>query len=155
MPSPSARALALRTLRTIETKQAFSNRELARTFDRHPLERRDRALVTTLVYGVLRHRGRLDALIDACADRPRKIKGELRTILRVAVFEIVELERPLAIANAEAGKLTRRIDGRGRLAKMTTAILRRVDERWRERDALALSGELAEALRDRDVQKQG
>ena len=71
-----------------------------------------------------------DKLIDSFADKPGKIKGELREILRVAAFEIVELERPLAIANAEASKLAKRIDPRGRLSGMITAILHMIDRDW-------------------------
>lgn len=139
---PNPRRLAVRVLRDVEQRQGFSNRLLSAALDRHPnLDRRDRGLITTLVYGVLRHRARLDHLIDAEADKPRKLKGELRTILRLATYEIVELERPLAIANAEAGKLTRKIDGRGRLARVATAILKGVAARWRERDAAALAGD--------------
>lgn len=131
---PSPRRVAVRILRDIEQRSGFSNRILSDHLERHPeLDRRDRGLITTLVYGVLRQRARLDALIDACADKPSKLKGELRTILRVAAFELIELQRPLAIANAEAGKLAKRIDSRGRLSKMITAILHGID---REREQL-------------------
>lgn len=126
---PSPRRLALRTLREIEQRQGFSNRILSEQLERFPeLDRRDRGLVTTLVYGVLRSRGRLDWLIDRAADKPRKIKGELRAVLRIAAFELLELDRPLAIASAEAAKLTKRIDPKGRLRSMIAAILRGVAE---------------------------
>src|SRR5690606_24926166 len=115
--------------------------------ERHPeLERRDRGLITTLVYGVLRQRARLDKLIDSFADKPGKIKGELREILRVAAFEIVELERPLAIANSEAGKLARRIDPQGRLSGMITAILHMIDRDWPIMDVAMQDGDVVDAL---------
>jgi 16S rRNA (cytosine967-C5)-methyltransferase len=123
----SPRRIAVRTLREIEQRQGFSNRILSEQLERHTeLERRDRGLVTTLVYGVLRNQAWLDALIDAAADKPHKLKGELRTILRLATFELVELDRPLAIANSEAGKLARRIDPQGRLGGMITGILHKI-----------------------------
>jgi 16S rRNA (cytosine967-C5)-methyltransferase len=143
----SARRVAVRTLREIEQRQGFSNRILSEQLERHTeLDRRDRGLVTTLVYGVLRNRGWLDALIDAAADKPHKIKGELRTILRVATFELVELERPIAIANSEAGKLARRIDPQGRLGKTITGILHTIARDWQRTDVALAAGDPLEVL---------
>ena len=69
---PSARRLAARVLQDVERGAGFSNRALSRQLERHPgMDVRDRGLVTTLVYGVLRHRGRLDAHIDTHAKRPK------------------------------------------------------------------------------------
>jgi 16S rRNA (cytosine967-C5)-methyltransferase len=146
-PKPNPRRIAVRTLRDIEQRRGFSNRLLSANLERHPeLDRRDRGLITTLVYGVLRNRNRLDKLIDSFADKPNKIKGELRTILRVAAYEIVELERPLAIANAEAGKLARRIDARGRLSGVITAILHMIERDWPIMDVAMLDGDPVDAL---------
>ncbi|PRQ01046.1 Ribosomal RNA small subunit methyltransferase B [Enhygromyxa salina] len=137
----------MRTLREVEQRQGFSNRILSEQLERYPeLARRDRGLITLLVYGVLRHRARLDKLIDSFADRPNKIKGELRMILRVAAFELVELERPLGIAAAEAGKLARRIDPQGRLKGMMTAILHMIDRDWPIMDVAMSDGEVVDAL---------
>ncbi|KIG17215.1 16S rRNA (cytosine(967)-C(5))-methyltransferase [Enhygromyxa salina] len=147
---PSPRRVAVRILREIEQRQGFSNRILSEQLERHPeLERRDRGLITMLVYGVLRHRGRLDKLIDSFADKPKKVKGELRMILRVAAFELVELERPLGIANAEAGKLARRIDPHGRLSGMITAILHMIDRDWPIMDVALSDGHVLDALTGR------
>ena len=132
----SPRRVAVRTLREIEQREGFSNRILSEQLERHAdMDRRDRALVTTLVYGVLRNHARLDMLINAAADKPQKLKGELRAIVRVAVFEMIELERPLGIANAEASKLARRIDPHGQLGKLITGILHAVDRNWRTWEA--------------------
>jgi 16S rRNA (cytosine967-C5)-methyltransferase len=145
--APNPRRIAVRTLREIEQRSGFSNRILSEQLEHHAdLDRRDRGLITTLVYGVLRHRARLDKLIDSFADKPSKIKGELREILRVATFEIVELERPLAIANAEAGKLARRIDPQGRLGGMITAILHMIDRDWPIMDVAMQDGDVVDAL---------
>src|SRR5690606_38727252 len=146
-PGPNPRRIAVRTLREIEQRSGFSNRILSEQLERHPeLDRRDRGLITTLVYGALRHRARLDKLIDAFADKPGKIKGELREILRLAAFEIVELDRPLPIANAEAGKLAKRIDPHGRLSGMITAILHMIDRDWPIMDVAMQDGDVVDAL---------
>lgn len=143
----SPRRIAVRTLREIEQREGFSNRILSEQLERHTeLDRRDRGLVTTMVYGVLRNQARLDALIDAAADKPHKLKGELRTILRLATFELVELEHRLAIANSEAGKLARRIDPQGRLGGMITGILHTIDRDWQRTDAALAQGDPLEVL---------
>ena len=93
MQAPTARGLAIQILRQLDQREGFSNRVLAGHLLAWSadLARRDRGLVTLLVYGVLRHRARLDALIDAFADRPQRLSARLRELLRVAAFELREL----------------------------------------------------------------
>ncbi|MFV8755181.1 transcription antitermination factor NusB [Nannocystaceae bacterium ST9] len=148
--TPSARQLAVRTLREIEQRQGFSNRLLSEQLERHlDLDPRDRALATNLVYGVLRQQTRLDALIDAFAHKPKRIKGELRTILRVAAYELVELDRPLAIASAEAAKLTFRLDPQGLLKGLIAGILQGIDRDAAILDVALQDGDPVDALERR------
>ena len=66
------------------------------------LSRRDRALFNQLVYGVLRWRLRLDAVITAHADRPiERIAPRVRNILRLALFQLCHMDRipPSAAVN--------------------------------------------------------
>jgi 16S rRNA (cytosine967-C5)-methyltransferase len=148
--TPSARQLAVRTLREIEQRQGFSNRLLSEQLERHvEIDPRDRALATNLVYGVLRQQARLDALIDAFAHKPKKIKGELRTILRVAAYELVELDRPLAIASAEAAKLSSRLDPRGQLRGLIAGVLQGIDRDAAILDVALQDGDPVDALERR------
>ena len=56
--------------------------------------RRDRALLQTLVYGVLRWRGRLDYIISHFSStRFDKINPRILNILRLALFQIIYLDR--------------------------------------------------------------
>jgi 16S rRNA (cytosine967-C5)-methyltransferase len=76
----------------------------------HPdLDPRDRALVTELVYGVLRWQGRLDWIIDQQArTKPDKIALPVRVILRLATYQLLFLDRiPAAAAVNEAVKLAK------------------------------------------------
>ncbi len=58
------------------------------------VSRRDRALLQTLVYGVLRWRGRLDYLIAHFSHtRFNKIHPKILNILRLALFQIIYLDR--------------------------------------------------------------
>jgi 16S rRNA (cytosine967-C5)-methyltransferase len=119
-----ARTAALVVLRRVEQRAGYSNRILGEVLEQRPdMDRRDRGLATVLVYGVLRHRARLDAILDALAHRPRKLKGELREILRIAAFELLELGKPAAVVGSQAQALARRIDRRGALRGLITGLV--------------------------------
>jgi 16S rRNA (cytosine967-C5)-methyltransferase len=128
--------IAVRVLREIDRSAGFSNRILSQHLERHPgLDPRDRGLTTTLVYGVLRQRTRLDAHIDAHARRPTGLRGELREALRVGVFERLELGRPGAIVATETVKILEGLDASGGLRGVVHAILGAVDRTAAEIDA--------------------
>lgn len=132
----NARGLALRVLRSIEQKKGFSNRILDDHIEKHlDMDPRDRALATLLVYGVLRHQQRLDHHIDAVAHKPKKIKGELRCALRIATYELLELDRPLPIASAQACAALKGIDPQGRLRPVIGGVLRNVQASAAKREA--------------------
>ena len=141
---PSARRLAARILQDVERSSGFSNRALSRQLERHPgMDVRDRGLTTTLVYGVLRHRARLDAHIDTHAKRPKGIKGETRQVLRIAVFEMLELQRPPAIAVSEA---LRSLERAGPLRGAVQAILGAVGREGAALEERCHAGELLGTL---------
>ena len=73
------------------------------------LSRRDRALFNQLVYGVLRWRLRLDAVVAAYADRPlKKISPPILNILRIGLFQILFMDRiPASAAVNTAVNLVR------------------------------------------------
>ena len=134
--SPTPRALAVLVLRDVQRGRGFSNRLLSERLERSPaLDPRDRGLVTTLVYGVLRHRARLDVHLDAAARQPRKIRGVLRDILRVGAYELLELERPLRVAASEACKSAAALQPGGNLRGLITALLSRVQADGPPREA--------------------
>jgi 16S rRNA (cytosine967-C5)-methyltransferase len=147
-PHP-ARKLSIHVLRQIEQRRGFSNRLLSDALDSAKLERRDRALATNLVYGVLRQRARLDALIDALAHNPKHLRGRTREILRVAVFELRELDRPPHVALSQAAAAIRMIDTRGPLARVVHAVLSGIVRRGEELDDAFEHGEPLTALTQR------
>jgi 16S rRNA (cytosine967-C5)-methyltransferase len=72
--------------------------------------RRNRALLQALVYGVLRWRGRLDYVIRHLSNtRIDKLKPEVLNILRLALFQIIYLDRiPNSAAVNTAVELAKR-----------------------------------------------
>lgn len=145
---PTTRGLAIRVLRQLEQQQGFSNRVLAGHLLAWSadLARRDRGLVTVLVYGVLRHRARLDALIDAVADKPERIRGRMRELLRIAVFELRELARPAHVAISQAQAMREEFDPSGALRGLVQAVLAAIDRDGEALDAKFAAGKPLDAL---------
>lgn len=136
-PGPGqVRGLAARVLQEIEQRRAWSNRVLSDWLERNPSwDARDRGLVTTLVYGVLRHRTRLDAHIDAHATSPAGLRGEVRQLLRVGALELRELGHPPHAVLTEVGHAAARLHGGAGLRRAIHGILAQVQDHGAELDA--------------------
>ncbi len=132
----TARALALEILQRVERTDAYANLLLDARLRRSGLNAADRALVTTLVYGVLRWQGKLDFLLGRVLDRPVMVLDPpVRHILRLATYQLRCLDRiPDFAVVDEAVELTRRA-GVGRSAGYVNAVLRAL-ARNREEPAL-------------------
>jgi 16S rRNA (cytosine967-C5)-methyltransferase len=125
-PRLSARALAVRVLERVERDRAYAAAALDAELDRHPqLDPRDRALLSELVYGVLRTRGALERRLLEHA--PRGVSDALvRLHLLVAAYQLLVLERvPAWAAVDEAIGEIRRARG-PRVAGFGNAVLRKV-----------------------------
>jgi 16S rRNA (cytosine967-C5)-methyltransferase len=114
----NVRALAAQVLMAAEKKfvdEALEDRRSA------ALSRRDKALLTTLVYGVTRWRRELDWLIDRCAER---VHPEIRQHLRLALFQIRHLDKiPRHAAVNEAVELAKGVSRKS--AGFVNAVLRK------------------------------
>ncbi|MDR3556045.1 MAG: 16S rRNA (cytosine(967)-C(5))-methyltransferase RsmB [Syntrophobacteraceae bacterium] len=91
----TSRILAYHILLHLEQKAPHPDRLIRTTLERHSgIEERDRALLTELVYGVSRWRGRLDWHIDQLSrTKPERILPEVRVLLRLALYQILFLDR--------------------------------------------------------------
>jgi 16S rRNA (cytosine967-C5)-methyltransferase len=120
-PSP-AREAAFRALLDVEAGSFPEDVLESRTIGLDP---RDRALAGALVYGVLRHRTRLDWTLDRFLTRPGKpLTPELRTILRQGLFQLMDLDRvPASAAVDEAVRLAKS-SGSAWAAGLVNAVLR-------------------------------
>ncbi|MFP3871233.1 MAG: 16S rRNA (cytosine(967)-C(5))-methyltransferase RsmB [Syntrophobacteria bacterium] len=104
------RAVAMHVLMQVARRASFPDALLDIYFKEHPkLDARDRALVTELVYGVLRWQGRLDWIIDQHVKvKPDKIALPVRVLLRLATYQLLFLDRiPPAAAVDEAVELSK------------------------------------------------
>jgi len=111
---------------------------LDQSFERRagPLDARDRRWTRELVYGMLRHRGWIDAVLS---DRVRgglaRLDPDVIDLLRLGVYQLTNMGSvPAYAAIAQTVELAKRRHGLG-ASKLVNAVLRRTD---RERDELTL-----------------
>jgi 16S rRNA (cytosine967-C5)-methyltransferase len=91
----TSRTLAYQVLLHLEHKASHPDRLIRATLERHSrLDERDRALLTELVYGVVRWQGRLDWHIDRLSKtRPDRIAPDVRVLIRLGLYQILFLDR--------------------------------------------------------------
>ena len=121
---------------------------LDQSFERRvgPLDARDRRWTRELVYGMLRHRGWIDAVLS---DRVRgglvRLDPDVIDLLRLGVYQLTNMGSvPAYAAIAQTVELAKRRHGLG-ASKLVNAVLRRTD---RERDELnvAVPADAADVL---------
>ena len=129
MKPATPRALAVRILDRVE-KGAFAQPLLdAYLSGGIPSAAQDRSLLTRLVYGTLRFRGRLDWIIRTVYTGAfDQMEPGIRNILRVALYQLMRTDRvPAYAATNEAVEMTkRRYPGRSNLVN---AVLRNAARR--------------------------
>ena len=101
------------------------------------LEPRDRRWTRELVYGMLRRRSWIDAVLaDRVSGGPSRLDADVADLLRVGAYQLLAMGSvPAYAAIAQTVELVKRRHGIG-ASKLANAVLRRID---RERDALGFS----------------
>ena len=117
---------------------AFADAALGTSLRGAQLEPRDRGLATQLVYGTLAWQGLLDHVLARLGREPRRLDSDVRTLLRLALFQLIKLDRVPAFAAVDtAVELAKTIKG-GAPSGLVNAVLRRF---LREGQSLALPAE--------------
>jgi 16S rRNA (cytosine967-C5)-methyltransferase len=122
----SPRAIGLEILNRVERTDRHPDDLLTDAFARYRhLTPLDRAFLTTLTYGVLRWRGKLDWIIRHFSKIPfEKIELEILNILRLGLYQIFHLTKtPVSAAVNESVGLAKPIRGKGG-AGFVNAVLR-------------------------------
>ncbi|OZM78231.1 RsmB/NOP family class I SAM-dependent RNA methyltransferase [Pseudonocardia sp. MH-G8] len=129
-PEPDlSRLAAFQLLVSVRVRDAYANLALPSILRRHRLRGRDAALATELGYGTLRARGLLDAVIEACSDRPlERVEPHLLDALRLGSYQLLRTRIPPHAAVATTVELVRAEAG-SRAGGFVNAVLRRVGER--------------------------
>jgi len=121
----SARDLARRVLARVDKGGAWATLALDGELARSGLDDRDRRLASEIVYGVLRHRTRLDRAIARYADLGRTPPVVI-TALRIATYQLLFLDRIPAHAAVDDAVEAVRQGGGGKLGGFANAVLRRI-----------------------------
>ena len=122
LPAP-ARIAAFEILLKVEAGGYASDLLLTRTA---PLDSRDAGLASEIVFGVLRYRAQLDFLIEHCSGRRQKLDREVRTALRIGIYQLRHLERvPAHAAVSESVELVKRARKTSAMG-FVNAVLRKV-----------------------------
>ncbi|MFI6094086.1 RsmB/NOP family class I SAM-dependent RNA methyltransferase [Lentzea sp. NPDC051213] len=124
-----ARLAALETLRAVRQRDAYANLVLPQMLRDRRITGRDAALATELTYGAARAQGLLDAVIEACSDRPlSEVDGSALDALRLGTYQLLRTRIPSHAAVASTVDLVRAELGSG-IAGFVNAVLRKVSER--------------------------
>lgn len=117
----NARCAALRTLCRMQASGGYSNLTLDAVLKRDDIpDPRDRALLTTLVMGVVQRQTTLDYYIDRLITPGTRLEDEVRVILRLGLYQLMYLDRiPAHAAVSETVDLAPR-----RAAGLVNAVLR-------------------------------
>jgi 16S rRNA (cytosine967-C5)-methyltransferase len=138
---------AVRLLDRTFEDDGYANRLLDASLSRFDGNPQDKGLLTELFYGVLRHLYLVDEILDRQASRGvRSIDDKILNILRIAVYQLVFLDRiPPHAAVSEAVKHVRKARGQ-RVAGFVNGLLRSL-VRSQERGTFSLpEGDDSETL---------
>lgn len=143
----TARELALYVLLRVEEHQSYSNLELKHALNTYPLEKREAALTTELVYGTLSRLNTIDWMINQFVKQGvGKLDGWVRQLLRLSVYQIRYLERiPHRAAVHEAVEIAKKRGHKG-ISGFVNGVLRqflRQPEKLRIPHNLPLSRQIA------------
>jgi len=131
---PNSRLISLSVLNEVDQDKKTLDHLLNATFTRIVnLPQREKNLTFTIVYGVLRHRKRLDWILDHFSRTGLdKLDSEVLNILRIGLFQVVYLTRiPASAAVNTAVDLAKTLN-KPWLAKFVNAVLRAAVREYRK-----------------------
>lgn len=141
-----ARTAAFDVLREVDESDAYANLVLPPLLRERRIHGRDAGFATELTYGTLRLRGRYDAILATCVDRPLPgLDPALLDVLRLGAHQVLGMRVPVHAAVSETVGLARNRVGAGP-AQMVNAVLRRVSERPLDEWLSVLEKEAPDAL---------
>lgn len=136
------RRLALLGLQEINRQKAYANIVLASYIKQYGLSDLDRRFFTELVYGVIRRKNYLDAIIEHfCKKKINKLSPVVVELLRLGLYQLIYMDKvPHSAAVNESVKLAKKFT-KGGVERFVNAILRNYLRRQEEVsiDALAKS----------------
>jgi len=126
MPA-TARRLAFDILHRIDKERSYADILIDRAVKSGEVKGVDRALLTELVYGVLRRRGTLDHIINQFSrQRTDRLERNVLILLRLGLYQLLFLDRiPVSAAVNETVEMAKALAPRA--TGLINAVLRRTD----------------------------
>ena len=133
MKPQSGRTAAAEAVRRLNEQNAYSNCVVNALLSSVPLEPREKALATAIIYGTVERRLTIDYLLSQYCSRPlKKLHPVVLAILETAVCQLLYMDRiPESAAVNEAVKLTRQM-GQPNASGFVNAVLRGVIRKHQE-----------------------
>ena len=140
-----SRRVALSILMQVEKEHLFAAPLLDRRLEQSHLSPLDKNLTTELVYGVLRWQGRLDAILSPLLRFPlRQMDPVLRMILRLAVYQLLFLDRIPTFAVVDEAVKMAVFHASRRQGDFVNAVLRQIARNPPRMNPPGASSDLAE-----------
>lgn len=127
MKNINIRELVLEILIRVERQESYLNILMPYYFNQYMLNKKDKALIQEISYGVTRYRKKLDWVIDQFLEKQdKKLSITIRNILRIGVYQIIHLSKipDYAICN-ESVELVKR-SHEFKKSKLVNAVLRNI-----------------------------
>ena len=125
LPVINPRQLAFDALQAIECHQAYTDIALDRVLHNQKIASRDRSLVCQLVYGVVRHKRSLNALIDNLGKKKAQQQPpKLRIILYLGLYQLRYLNQIPDSAAVNTSVELAKVNGLKKLAGVVNGVLR-------------------------------
>ncbi|HEX7230776.1 MAG TPA: 16S rRNA (cytosine(967)-C(5))-methyltransferase RsmB [Candidatus Binatia bacterium] len=124
-PRRNVRARAAEILTQVDTQKAYADILLDRALKNDAMDERDRALLTEIVYGTLRWRGKIDAELAKYLNRALfRTDARVRNVLRLTCYQLLFLRRvPDYAAVSEAVEIAKLYGGQ-KTASFVNGVLR-------------------------------
>lgn len=133
MKGLASRRVAVEILLKVEQDGAFANKASSAAFENKSLNERDRALITYIVQGTLRHKTELDEELSKFSKiKLNKLSLPILLILRSALFQLIHMDDmpPSAVVNT-AVEIARKMGHEGS-AKFVNGVLRAFERAKKE-----------------------
>jgi 16S rRNA (cytosine967-C5)-methyltransferase len=135
----SPRQLAFLALKDIYHRQAYTDIALDRVLRQHQLKSVDRGLLSELVYGIVRRKRTLDALIDQLGKKKAEQQPpELRIIFQIGLYQLRYLDQIPPSAAVNTTVELAKINGLNKLRGVVNGVLRTYLRQAEKKDPLIL-----------------